>query len=95
MSRTSLLISPLWLLMAASGKWTLLGSPVLSMRMLPSSFSFAPSRERYFPKNSRWGVFVPDGHQEIADALAAQVGIREQDSGIASLPPAGRMAVRR
>ena len=94
MSRTSLLISPLWLQMAASGKWTLLGSPVLSMRMLPSLF-LRPEQGEVFPEELALGVFVPDGHQEIADALAAQVGIREQDSGIASLPPAGRMAVRR
>ena len=59
MSRTSLLISPLWLLTAVSGKRTLFGSPVLSMRMLPSPFSFAPSRERYFPKNSRWEYSSP------------------------------------
>ena len=49
---------------------------------------------KVFAEELALGVFVPDGGQEIADALAAKVGIREQDAGVASLPPAGRVAVR-
>ena len=95
MRRSSPLISPLRPDIAAKGKWMLLGSPALSVRMFrppplePPSSKFGEA----FPEKSAAGRLLTCVGGEAPCPLAGQAGFGMGDPGAASLPPVQSVAI--